>query len=299
MERRTLGKGLSALLGDELEVINLDEKTNSKNQIEFVPLDRLEASSFQPRHTFSEESLKDLIESIQQKGILQPLLVRKNPLKPSFYEIIAGERRFRACHSVGLSEVPVIIKNFSDKDACEVALIENLQRENLNPLEEALAYLRLMKEFNHTQEKLSKVVGKSRSHVANMVRLLDLPDKIKTDVSEGLLSMGHARALLTAKNPLEIEEKVLKRGLNVRQTEKLVQSTLENKPKKSKKKKETLKIIPNQEKTKEVISLEKELSESLETPVILSVDKDNSGDMIIHFDSFDKFNELLSLLTQK
>lgn len=215
-----LGKGLSALMGDDLPV-----DLNTKNSgILTVPITDLVPSPFQPRRLFTEEALKDLVESIREKGVLQPLLVRMTQVSGADYEIIAGERRYRASKLAGLNEIPVIVKEFDDQATLEVALIENLQREDLSPLEEAEGYKRLLQEFDYTQEALSKVVGKSRSYVANMMRLLELPVTIKNLVENKQLTTGHARALLNASNPEELAEEIIQKGLNVRQAEKLVTS---------------------------------------------------------------------------
>ncbi len=285
-----LGKGLSALLGEEVSLDSSDFSKDESEKIEYISIDLLRAGPFQPRHKFSEDSLQDLINSISQKGVLQPLLVRKSPQDTGYFEIIAGERRYRASLQAGLKEVPVLIKDFSDKDSLEVALIENLQRENLNPLEEAQAYARLMKEFSHTQEQLSKVVGKSRSHIANMVRLLDLPEEIKKEVIDGKLSAGHARALLTAPDAIALAQKVIQKGLNVRQTEKLVQEKLS--PKEKKASPPRLKIIPSPNKPADILSLEEDLSTVLNTSVLISWEG-KSGDLIIHFDSVEHLDDLL------
>ena len=184
-----LGRGLSALMGE-------DENTSvvgtPADQILHLDVESLEAGAFQPRRTFEEDALIELVSSIREKGVLQPLLVRKHPQKDGMYEIVAGERRYRAAKIAGLKEVPVIVKDFDDRTTLEVALIENLQRENLNPLEEAEGYKRLLDEFQYTQEELSKVVGKSRSFVANQMRLLDLPDTLKKMVEARQLTAGHA-----------------------------------------------------------------------------------------------------------
>ncbi|MBQ8250524.1 MAG: ParB/RepB/Spo0J family partition protein, partial [Alphaproteobacteria bacterium] len=201
-----LGRGLSALMGeDDDEIIEVSEKkinSAETNGVTLININKIVPSPYQPRRVFSTEALADLVLSIKEKGVLQPLLVRNNPKEEGGYELIAGERRFRASKMAGLKEIPAIVKDFSDKDALEVALIENLQREDLNPLEEAEAYKRLLEEFKYTQEELSKVIGKSRSHLANMMRLIDLPDEIKSMVEKKELTVGHARALLTAKNPI-------------------------------------------------------------------------------------------------
>ena len=214
-----LGKGLSALLGDAESIydnIGGDVKLEEKE----LPLRDLVAGKYQPRHTFHEEHLNSLAESIRKNGILQPLLVRE--IEPNRYEIIAGERRFKAAQIAGLTTAPVVIKNFSDTQAIEISLIENLQREDLSPIEEAMGYERMMAEFEYTQEQVGKAVDKSRSHVANLLRLLKLPDVIKQMLENEDLSMGHARALLTAEEPEELAKIIMNKQLSVRQTEKLV-----------------------------------------------------------------------------
>jgi ParB family chromosome partitioning protein len=217
--RASLGRGLSALFGEENEDYSALDRVRQSKQ---VPIEFIHPGKYQPRQQFDEEALQGLVESIRDKGILQPLLVRRDPDSTTSYELIAGERRWRAAQLAGLHEVPVVVRDFTDREALEIALIENIQRQDLTPLEEAEGYRRLMEEFDHTQEDLAKVLGKSRSHVANMVRLLALPDPVKTMVQDGALSAGHARALLTAPDPTLVAREVVKRGLNVRQTEDLM-----------------------------------------------------------------------------
>ena len=195
MTARNLGRGLNALLGDA------EEPAEQAGGIQTVALSDLEPSPFQPRRVFDEEAINDLVESIRTKGVLQPLIVRAKNGGDGKYEIVGGERRWRASQLAGLREVPVIVKQFTDKEALEVALIENLQRQDLNALEEAEGYRRLMDEFANTQEELAQAVGKSRSHVANTMRLLGLPEKVKGYLETGKLTSGHARALGTAKEP--------------------------------------------------------------------------------------------------
>ena len=229
-KRRNLGRGLSALLGDTgvaAAAAVLDGGTAAASApgtpgpakgLRTLPVSQRKPGKYQPRRQFDEEAIADLVESVRDKGVLQPLLVR--PIAGG-YEIIAGERRWRAAQRAQLHDVPVIIREFTDKEALEVALVENLQRQDLSPLEEAEGYRRLVEEFNHTQEELAKAVGKSRSHVANMMRLLALPDPIKGMVEAKQISAGHARALLTAADPLTLAREVVDKQLNVRQTEKL------------------------------------------------------------------------------
>ena len=220
-KRKQLGRGLSALLGDSAkEYADLDVAKTDQT----VAISQLIPCPMQPRRTFNEAHLAELSQSIKEKGILQPLVVRPVPGGRPGYEIICGERRWRAAQAAAVHEVPVVIRAVSDQDALEIALIENLQRENLSALEEAEAYQRLMAEFNHTQEAMAQTIGKSRSHVANMVRLLSLPDGIKALLADGRLSAGHGRALLSAKNPAALAKIVVDKGLSVRETEALVRS---------------------------------------------------------------------------
>jgi len=218
-KRRPLGRGLSALLGADPEEALLHEQSRSPRTL---PTSALRPGRFQPRHSFDAEEMASLVRSIAAQGILQPILVRPARDEPGAYEIIAGERRWRAAQEVPLHEVPVSLRTLSDGEALEIALVENIQREDLNPLEEAEGYQRLMVEFSHTQEDLAKVVGKSRSHVANMMRLLALPQPVKELLAKRALSAGHARALLNAPNAPQLAEEIVKRGLNVRQTERMV-----------------------------------------------------------------------------
>lgn len=217
--RASLGRGLSALFGEATEDYSALDKVRQSKQ---VPIEFVHPGRYQPRRKFDEEAIKGLVESIRDKGILQPLLVRRDAEDANSYELIAGERRWRAAQIAGLHEVPVIIRDLSDREALEIALIENIQRQDLTPLEEAEGYRRLMEEFEHTQEDLARAVGKSRSHVANMMRLLSLPDPVKSMVQDGALTAGHARALLTAQDPAAAAREVVTRGLNVRQTEDLM-----------------------------------------------------------------------------
>ncbi|MBQ7413485.1 MAG: ParB/RepB/Spo0J family partition protein [Alphaproteobacteria bacterium] len=278
-----LGKGLSALMGDDFNESSIPTENNG---ITLVDINLLTPSPYQPRRVFSENALMDLVRSIQEKGVLQPLLVR--PKKNGEYEIIAGERRLRASKQAGLSQVPVIIKDFDDKAALEVALIENLQREDLNPLEEAEAYARLLNEFNYTQDELSKVVGKSRSHVANMMRLLDLPSDIKQLVENKELTIGHARALLNAQNPSELAAEIIDRGLSVRQTEKI--ATAKGGVKQRIKKEKI------NQKDSDILALEKEMSNLLKTPVEINWTGKN-GTVVISYENLDMLDVILQKLT--
>jgi ParB family chromosome partitioning protein len=217
--KRRLGRGLSALFGDEDSATDAVE---ARRPTRSVPVEFIHPGRYQPRRNFDPESLAGLVESIRSKGVLQPLLVRRHPDLPNAFELIAGERRWRAAQQVPLHEVPVIVKDLTDRDVLEIGLVENLQREDLNPLEEADAYRRLMDEFGHTQEDLAQAVGKSRSHVANTLRLLGLNGSARAMLGDGRLSAGHARALIGATEADILAEEIVSRGLNVRQTEALV-----------------------------------------------------------------------------
>lgn len=289
MEKNTrLGRGLSALMGEDDEVYDSAPVANSEppEGISFVDIDDLVPSPYQPRRVFATDALADLVLSIKEKGVLQPLLVRKNPKKSTGYEIIAGERRFRASKMAGLKTVPVIVKKFSNKDALEVALIENLQREDLNPLEEAESYKRLLQEFKYTQEELSKVIGKSRSHLSNMMRLLELPDEIKQMVEKKELTVGHARALLSAQDPVALAMEVLKKGYSVRKTERLA----------SKKGCGLNKSRQSVEKPDDIIVLENELSSVLAAKLTIKWNG-HAGDIQIKCDNLDKLDAILQRLS--
>ena len=223
---RGLGRGLSALLGDEDDDYAALERLRDSKE---VPIEFIQPNPDQPRRRFAEEALASLVESVREHGILQPILVRRLPDHDNRYEIVAGERRWRAAQEAKLHQVPVMIREVKDAALVEVALVENIQREDLTPIEEAEAYRRLVDEFHHTQEQLARVVGKSRSHIANSMRLLALPDAVKTLVEDGALSAGHARALLTAPRPADLAREVVAKGLNVRQTERLVAGPVKKK----------------------------------------------------------------------
>ncbi len=219
-----LGRGLSALLGEEDD----GERTAAQPSAgapHTLPIEFLQPGRYQPRKSMDEGDIKDLADSIRGKGILQPILVRHRRDAEDRYEIIAGERRWRAAQLAQLHEVPVIVRDLDDQQALEIALVENLQRENLSPLDEAEGFRVLMDEFAHTQEGLAASLGKSRSHVANTLRLLNLPDAVKEMMRANQISAGHGRALLGADDPVALAKRVVRRGLNVRQTEKLVKNS--------------------------------------------------------------------------
>lgn len=220
-KRQVLGRGLSALL----DPTSSDKEIQEDIVPHSLPIEALVPGKNQPRYSFPEEDLDSLSLSIQEKGILQPILVRRLLNQNGKYEIVAGERRWRAAKRAGLFEIPSIIKDFTDREALEVGILENIQRQDLNPIEEAEGYRRLAEEFNHTQESLSRTLGKSRSHIANILRLLMLPKKVKDYLIEGKLSSGHGRALVNADDPEKLADLILEQGLSVRQTEGLRRSS--------------------------------------------------------------------------
>jgi len=222
-ERKGLGRGLSALLA-EVDDSQSSEPTQTRAQPQALPLDKLFPNPEQPRRSFSPEALEDLTASIREKGVIQPLIVRANPSQPGTYQIVAGERRWRAAQAAQVHEVPVVIREFSDAETLEIAIIENIQRADLNPVEEARGYRQLMDRFGHTQEQLASALGKSRPHIANLLRLLNLPSDILDHLKEGRLSAGHARALLTPRDPKALAQRVIAEGLSVRQVEALAKA---------------------------------------------------------------------------
>jgi ParB family chromosome partitioning protein len=287
-KRRGLGRGLSALLGSESEDLATLEKVRS---VRTLPTGTLRPGRFQPRHRFDPDEMAALVRSVQAQGILQPILVRRAPDDPSSYEIIAGERRWRAAQEARLHEVPVIVKELDDGEALEIALVENIQRQDLTPLEEAEGYRRLMEEFQHTQEDLAKVVGKSRSHVANMMRLLALPQPVKEMLERGELSAGHARALLNLPNPAALAQDVVKRGLNVRQTEQLAQEGAgKGKPR----------ATPPAPPTKDAdtLALEHDLSLKLGLKVLIN-HHGSKGEVVLRYDNLAQLDDVVQRLTHE
>ncbi|MBY5987168.1 ParB/RepB/Spo0J family partition protein [Roseovarius atlanticus] len=286
--KRGLGRGLSALMSDVAEVPDTSEGA-VKAADKTVPIERIEPNPDQPRRDFDEDALRDLAASISEKGIIQPLIVRPSPRAEHGFEIVAGERRWRAAQLAKLHQVPVIIREFDDTEVLEVAIIENVQRADLNPVEEAAGYSQLMERFGHTQEKLAQALGKSRSHIANLVRLLSLPDDVQRLLRDGKLSSGHARALITADNPSELAQQVVKKGLSVRETEKLAKKAQQNifSDGSAPKKKNPV------EKDADTKALEGDLSANLGMKVALNHRPgQENGSMTISYESLDQLDDL-------
>lgn len=226
-KQRGLGRGLSALMSDVTDHAGTPQET-PKSPDRALPIDKITPNPDQPRRRFDKEALEDLAASISEKGIIQPLIVRPGRDGDGRYEIVAGERRWRAAQIAKLHEVPVLIRDFNDTEVLEVAIIENIQRADLNPVEEAAGYAQLMERFGHTQERMATALGKSRSHIANSVRLLSLPEEVQDFLREGKLSAGHARALITTDDPAALARRIIKKGLSVREAEKLAKSGVGN-----------------------------------------------------------------------
>ena len=218
ISKKGLGRGLSSLMGDTKDVSIQNETSNQETKISIA---NLKPSPSQPRRLFDKNSINELAESIKSKGLVQPILVRPSPTESGIYEIIAGERRWRAAQIAQLHEVPAVIRKLNDTEALEIAIIENVQRSDLSPIEEAAGYKRLIENHSHTQEALAEIVGKSRSHIANIIRLLSLPQSIQDMISEGKISSGHARAIMNSAFPEQLAEKIVSENLSVRAAEDL------------------------------------------------------------------------------
>lgn len=283
--KRGLGRGLSSLIPDT----PVDTQSSSVPGIKTVPIEFLKPSPFQPRRLFPDDEIDGLADSIRAKGVMQPLLVRQSADNQTMFEIIAGERRWRAAQRAGLHELPVLVRDLSDRDTLEVALLENVQREDLSPLEEAEAYQRLIEEFGHTQQELADTIGKSRSHIANLLRLLTLPSTLRSLLETGALSAGHARALINAKDPENLAQVIISKGLNVRQAETLVkQERDDQRPSNN---------VPSSkpEKDPDTIALERDLSAELGLSVALK-SKGKGGVLSISYRTLDQLDGLIERL---
>ena len=290
---RRLGKGLSAIFGDDEPEAAAAETTGGTPPLpRTLPVSYLTPGRYQPRRRFEAEAMEQLIASVRQQGIVQPLIVR--PLGDNKYEIVAGERRWRAAQAVQLHEVPVVIRDMTDRQALEVSLLENIQRQDLTPLEEAEGYRRLMDEFGHTQEVLANHLGKSRSHIANMLRLLNLPEAVRELVESGALSAGHARALLTLPNPEEAAEQIIAKKLSVRAVEQMAQRARDGQPifappaPKARRPKAAVGGV----KDPDTLALEADLANKLGVPVEILM-QGESGQLVLHYASLEQLDDLL------
>ena len=289
--KRGLGRGLSALMADVAMDRPSEEPKKADAVNNLVPVEKLVPNPDQPRRHFDDDNLNDLAASVAEKGVIQPLLVRQHPTKTNFFEIVAGERRWRAAQLAQVHEVPVIIKDFDDGEVIEVAIIENIQRADLNPIEEAAGYEQLMERFGHTQDQVAQALGKSRSHIANLLRLLKLPPEIKANVQNGLLSMGHARALLTADDPISLAKQVIAQGLSVRDTEKRAKSPPTEKSRAPKE-------GNPQSKDADTRALESDLSAQLGLSVAIDHKAGTEGGkLVLSYKSFEQLDDLCRKLT--
>ena len=286
-ERRRLGRGLAALLGDMAEPeIAAAERAGSKR----VPIELVHPNPRNPRRAFDDADLADLAKSIREKGVVQPILVRPAKGMANHYEIIAGERRWRASQRAGQHEIPVIVQEATDKEALELAIIENVQRTDLNPLEEAFGYEQLIAEFGYTQQDLGEIIGKSRSHVANTLRLLKVSEPVKAHLRSGRITAGHARAVLAAGDPEGLATKIVEEGLSVRQAEALAQAPRPaDKPKPGR---------PKAEKDADTLALEKTLGDALGLEVVIDHRADGAGELKVRYRSLEQLDEICRRLQQ-
>jgi ParB family transcriptional regulator, chromosome partitioning protein len=281
MERRALGKGLSALIPDKV-----GDNTIHKEEIVYVHSEQIKPNPFQPREDFDQQSIEELAQSIKEKGVIQPLLVRR---RGDNYELIAGERRLRAANTLGLNEIPIIVREVSDQDSLELALIENIQREGLNPIEEAHAYQHLIDKFKVTQEKISEVLGKARVSVTNTLRLLKLPHEIQVEMKKGRISFAHGRALLEIENANQqrsLAQDIISKGLSVRELENLI---------KSKRPKSIKRSIGQGQREPLVAILEEQLQHALATKVRISKRK-KRGHINIEFYSPEDLQRIVNVI---
>jgi len=302
--RRPLGRGLSALLGETTR-----ERTNapdpgrdedagpaaaSGRAIQLLDIARVAPHPDQPRRHFDEQALEELAESIRARGIIQPIIVRSTP--DGRYQIVAGERRWRAAQKAQLHQIPAIVRAFSETETLEIALVENIQREDLNPIEEAQAYRRLIDHFQHSQDGLARIVGKSRSHVANLMRLLDLPDDVQTLVMEGRLSMGHGRALIGVPGCAVLARDIADKGLSVRETEKLVRAVRENGGAPGQAGARAAGVSGGAGRDADLVAMEQQLSDLLGLKVGITFEG-GKGALTLHYSNLDQLDMLCQKLT--
>ncbi|MFV0291693.1 MAG: ParB/RepB/Spo0J family partition protein [Paracoccus sp. (in: a-proteobacteria)] len=283
-KRSSLGRGLSALMADLQAEEGVQPQDNGAHTI---PTEQITPNPDQPRRVFDQSALSELADSIRHRGIIQPLIVRRHPQDPEIYQIVAGERRWRAAQIAQVHELPVLVRDFSDAEMLEVAIIENIQRADLNAIDEAASYRQLMTRFGHTQEKLAEALGKSRSHIANLLRLLNLPDQIQDWVREEKLTAGHARALVTVENPTVVARKIIDRDLSVREVEALVRN---------KGTKQTKQRGSSEEKDADTRALEGDLGATLKMRVQIRHSGTDGGQMVITYKDLDQLDRLCQIL---
>jgi len=288
-KRRGLGRGLSALMADVAETQTVASEGAAE---QYVPIEKISPNPEQPRKRFDPQDLDDLANSIREKGVIQPLIVRRRD--DGTFEIVAGERRWRASQMAQLHELPIIVREFTDVEVLEVAIIENIQRADLNSIEEAAGYRQLMDRFGHTQEKMAEALGKSRSHIANLLRLLNLPEDVLELVRQGDLTAGHARTLVPSKNPEKLAKQIIAGGLSVRAAEALIKK--EHQAENGGAEKRTAR--PTGEKDADTRALEGDLSANLGLKVTLNHKPgQEAGQMVLHYTTMDELDELCQRLS--
>ncbi len=280
-QKRRLGRGLAALIGDDVVEAASPEDFRG---LRHLPIELLHSNPNNPRKQFKEEELEDLSKSIREKGLLQPIVVRQRA--DGEYEIVAGERRWRASQRAGLHELPVLIRDLSDGETLEIALIENIQRSDLNPLEEARAYGQLLEQFSYTQQQLADSVGKSRSHIANTLRLLTLPDSVRAYIEDGKLTAGHARTLVATDSPADLANKIISLGLSVREAETLTRNSPTASTRKAKAAKDA-----------DTRALEKQISEAIGLRVEIKTHGREGGTLMIKYKTLDQLEDITHRLT--
>ncbi|THV22161.1 ParB/RepB/Spo0J family partition protein [Peteryoungia ipomoeae] len=285
ISKRRLGRGLAALIGEMDQPVAAPGAKPSVNPDRTVPIEFVSRTARNPRRYFDESELQDLAGSIRQHGIVQPVVVRT--VAADRYEIIAGERRWRAAQLAGLVDIPVIVRDVDDRTALELAIVENVQRSDLNPLEEALGYDQLIAEHGYTQNDLGEIIGKSRSHVANSLRLLKLPDPVRDMLAEGSLSAGHARALVSTPDPVTLARTIVSKGLSVRDAEKLAQNHIKAQTSGG--------PVPKAEKDSDTLALERSLTDRLGLAVSIN-HKGDGGQLRINYKSLDQLEQICRLL---
>ena len=272
--KKGLGRGLSSLIGDS------DVKVTNNN----LSISSIVPNKFQPRKNFDKANLEDLTNSIRERGIIQPLIVRKSDVSDDKYELIAGERRWQAAQNAGLHQVPVVVLNVDNLKSLEFAIVENVQRKDLNPIEEAQGYKRLIDEFNYDQDKVAKFIGKSRAHISNCLRLLSLPQKIIDQINENKITQGHAKILVGLENAELLADKIIKKKLSVRQTEALARLT----------KNKSFKTISS--KDPNIIDMENQISSKIGIKVHINNKRNNSGNLIFEYKSIDQLDRIIRLI---
>jgi ParB family chromosome partitioning protein len=289
--KKRLGKGLMELLGESESATNNEQTSETEvssilSELNYINVSDVIPNPFQPRKKFNSNELEELKNSIQEKGILQPIIVYK--LQDNKYQLIAGERRWRAAQLAGIHKIPSLILAIQKNDIQEIALTENIQRVELNPIEEASAYISIIDNYGYSQIELSKKLGKSRAYIANMIRLLDLPSEVQGYLADGFISIGHARSLLSASNPLELAKRCIKDGLSVRQVEKIIAFSKENS-----RSSEGKKVIPNAE----IVSLEQDLSAALGLKVKINHKMSNkTGQLSLYYEGLEQLDEICKRL---